>query len=258
MIDENAQVISNEPLGESLYLIRLASEGIAGDVEPGQFVHMGIPTLQSHILRRPFSIYDADTDLGTIDILYQVVGTGTAEMVEWREGQKTRLLGPIGNRWHAPEDAKRALIVGGGVGAAPLFMLTKELLAQGIHVDAVLGASTSNALVCRDRYASICFDSAYFATDDGSCGAHGFATVHVEDLLKRDASYDYAAICGPEPFMKAASSMTLAEGIPTQVSLEKRMACGLGACLSCVCDTVDGRKRVCVDGPIFDARKVVW
>ena len=258
MVDEKATVLANERLTDALWLMTLEAPGVARGIGPGQFVHMSLPTLQAHILRRPFSVYDRDADAGTIDVLYQVVGTGTADMTGWVPGQEASVLGPIGSRWSPGDGVRRALVVGGGVGAAPLYMLTQELVGQGADVDVILGAATGEALVCRQRYSGLCDDRLRCSTDDGSLGTAGFATVPLAELLEEGVAYDYAAVCGPEPLMRAASRMTLAAGIRTQVSLERRMACGIGACLSCTCDTTDGRKRVCVDGPIFEADEVEW
>lgn len=258
MLNESSTVLKNVQRTDALYVMTLESPEIARTVQPGQFVHMEIPTLQAHILRRPFSIYDADPDAGTIDILYQVVGTGSADMTAWEAGFETTTLGPIGRRWFPPKGIERALLVGGGVGAAPLYMLCAELIGQGIDVEVVLGAATGEALVCRERYEGLRGSSPLCATDDGSFGAHGFATVHVEELLGRGETYDYAAVCGPEPMMRAVAAMTCDAGIRTQVSMERRMACGIGACLSCTCDTTAGRKRVCMDGPVFDVTELGW
>lgn len=269
--DYRATVLSNERATDTLYVMELAvaesdgdasSDGLAGCIQPGQFVHMSIPTLQSHILRRPFSVYAADAANGRVEILYQVVGEGTAEMVRWQPGQQTTMIGPIGRGWAVPDDARRALLVGGGVGAAPLFMLCEQLVARGVQVDVVLGASTKDALVCRSRYEAVCGCAPACSTDDGTFGRAGFCTSLVDDAIARSAEesqpYDYAAVCGPEPLMRIASQAMTGAGIPCQVSMERRMACGIGACLSCVVDTASGKKRSCVDGPVFDATEVVW
>lgn len=270
--DYRAAVLSNERATETLYVMELAIDapgggeapegGLAGCIQPGQFVHMSIPTLDSHILRRPFSVYAADPVSGNIEILYQVVGEGTAEMIRWKAGQQTTMIGPIGHGWHAPENARRALLVGGGVGAAPLFMLCKQLIERGVQVDVVLGAATKEALVCRGRYEDVCGCPPACSTDDGTFGREGFCTSLVEEAVARAVDqaqpYDYGAVCGPEPLMRIASKTMTDAGIPCQVSMERRMACGIGACLSCVVDTTSGKKRSCVDGPVFNASEVVW
>lgn len=261
MEDFNCIVMGNRRKADGLFVMTLRSPRLAEQVLPGQFVHMEVPTLQSSILRRPFSVYDADVEGGTVDVLYQVVGAGTADMAAWGPGYVTRAIGPVGTPWQPPSDARRALLVGGGVGAAPLFLLCRQLLGQGVEVAVVLGAATEASLVCRQRYNDLCGCEPACSTDDGTYGTRGFATLLVEQELAKaleGAPFDYAAICGPEPLMRAGAAMTLAAGVPTQVSMERRMACGIGACLSCVVETTGGRRRACVDGPVFDASEVVW
>ncbi len=250
-------VLRNRKLTDTLWLMTLKAAELAKEVAPGQFVHMEMPTLQANILRRPFSIYDTSADEGTVDILYQVVGTGTADMTKWQPGYLTNMIGPIGREWEAPEDASSILLVGGGVGAAPLFMLCKQLIEDGLDVDVILGAASQESLVCLERYQNVCGSSLSCSTDDGSFGRKGFATVLAEEAISQK-KYDFVAACGPEPLMRAVSQISLSQGIPTQISMERRMACGIGACLSCVVDTKQGKKRACVDGPIFDAEVIEW
>ena len=260
LANERARVLSNEEVGPGLHVLRLESPGIAGSILPGQFVHMRIPSLESHILRRPFSVYACDSHDGTLEILYQVVGSVTALMPNMSDSV-VELIGPVGNTWK--RTANRALIVGGGVGAAPLFMLTEELVEAGCNVDVVLGAQTEAALVCRERYERLLGRNPECATDDGTYGRPGFCTTLVEERLSEGTvvggePYEYVAVCGPVPLMKIVAGKAADAGVPCEVSMEKRMACGVGACLSCVVDTVNGKRRSCVDGPIFDAQEVVW
>lgn len=260
LVNEAARIVSNEPVGPRLHLMKLASPEIAGAIEPGQFIHMKVPGAADHILRRPFSVYARDVDAGTIDVLYQEVGSLTTYMPSL-DGGVAELIGPIGNTWSF--EGSHALIVGGGVGAAPLFMLTESIHRKGACLDVVLGAQTADALVCRKRYEDLLGREAFCATDDGSYGRAGFCTSLVEERLAQGCSldgepYDYVAVCGPPVLMKIVAGLALDAKVNCEVSMEKRMACGIGACLSCVVDTVDGKRRSCVDGPVFDARKVVW
>lgn len=262
MKDHPAIVMRNKKETDSLWLMTLRAPELARGIRPGQFVHMEMPTLQGNILRRPFSVYDVDDAEGTLDVLYQVVGVGTADMTKWQPGYLTSMIGPIGSAWRPPEKTERALLVGGGVGAAPLYLLCKELVERGVEVDVVLGAATEAALVCRERYELACGCPPSCSTDDGTFGREGFCTLLVEEALDKAASsgkgYDYLAVCGPEPLMRAVAAQAADAGVFAQVSLERRMACGIGACLSCVVDTAHGKKRACVDGPVFDAEEVVW
>lgn len=271
LINETAPVVENHEVGPRLHLMVLRAPRIAASVAPGQFVHMKIPGMEGHILRRPFSVYSADAANGTLEILYQVVGFGSDRMTKLSPNDEVapELIGPVGHGWHAPEGAKRALLVGGGVGAAPLFMLFEDLVAAGVDVTVVLGAQTESALVCRNRYARVlsragsCAENAPLcSTDDGSFGRAGFCTSLVDDVLAAATSdgnpIDYMAVCGPEPLMRIVAGKAEEARIACQVSLEKRMACGVGACLSCVVETTSGKKRSCVDGPVFDSKDVMW
>lgn len=283
MTDERAIVLSNECVGPRLWLMTLKAPVIAENVKPGQFVHMRIPGMEAHVLRRPFSVYARSVQDATIDILYQAVGFGSAHMTtlsaaragetECADGEAASVcvMGPVGRGWQPAFDVRHALLVGGGVGAAPLFMLCEQLVGQGVVVDVVLGAQTKDALVCRARYDKLLSSASHSshkphslscATDDGSFGHAGFCTSLVQEALERGGAcgtaYDYVAVCGPEPLMKIVAAAAAEKNVPCEVSLERRMACGIGACLSCVVDTASGKKRACVDGPVFNACEVVW
>ncbi len=257
LMDREGVVVSNMPLTNRLFEMVLEVPDIPAKVRGGQFVHVRIPGMEGHMLRRPFSVYYVDTAASTLGVLYQVVGFGTARFSELAPGAKVQVIGSIGNPWHAPTSTKRALLTVGGVGAAPLFMHASELVASGVQVDVVMGAQTKDALVAKERYTELLGHEPFIATDDGSYGHHGFVTDVVVDQLSQNV-YDYAACCGPAPMMRIVSAKTMEAGIPSFVSMEQRMACGVGACLGCIVATTEGNRRSCVDGPIFDARKVVW
>lgn len=257
LVNEQERILQNECVGEHLYIMKLSSPLIAGAIAAGQFIHMRIPCLEGHILRRPFSVYDAAPQAGTFDILYQTVGSTTDCMADLRIGDCIESIGPIGRGWSIPADCQRALLVAGGVGAAPLFMHARNLLEAGIETDVVLGARTGGALVAFDRYAKLLGHEPLVATDDGSLGHCGFCTGPVEELMGSHV-YGHVACCGPEPLMRIIAAMAHKVHAECQVSLERRMACGIGACLSCVVDTSTGKQRACVDGPVFDAGEVIW
>lgn len=257
LIDEAGKVLANNAAGPNLFVLEISSPQIAQKVEPGQFVHVKLPGMEGHILRRPFSIYDVDDKAGTLEILYQCVGSVTKWMPQVVAGSAINLIGPIGQGWQPPAGVKRALLVGGGVGAAPLYLLAQQLVGQGVEVETILGAQTKDALATHGRYLELLSDRVSCSTDDGTFGHAGFCTPLVSKALDV-TDFDYVAVCGPEPLMKLVADIASEHKVLCQISLEKRMACGVGACLSCVVDTVDGRKRSCVDGPVFDAAKVVW
>lgn len=257
LVDEQGVLLANEQVGPNLYVMEIAVPLIASTVEPGQFVHLKVPGLGCHILRRPFSVYNRNQKRQSIEVLYQSVGAGTEHMCSLETGCSLELIGPIGTGWSVPEYTKTALLVGGGVGAAPLFLLAQQLIEQGVHVKTVLGAQTKGALVTHDRYLELLQENVSCSTDDGTFGHAGFCTPLVQQHLDV-TDFDYLACCGPEPLMRLVAGLAKQSGVYCQVSLERRMACGIGACLSCVVDTDDGKKRACVDGPVFDAVKVGW
>ena len=263
LLNEHAGIISNEKLVDKLFLMKLHSPQLAGMLKPGQFVHAKIPGMPDKILRRPFSVYSYDPTSGEIEILYQVVGGGTEHLSTVKAGEIVECIGPIGNGWTAPENCKRALIIGGGVGAAPVYELARMLIQGGSRVDVVLGAQSKAMLVCMSRYGKLGAESLNSSTDDGSFGHHGFCTDLVKENLENcmcdnNEKYDYIACCGPEPLMRAVCNIVRPYDVAVQVSLEKRMACGIGACLSCVVDTKYKKRRVCVQGPVFTPEMLEW
>ncbi len=260
MMEETATVVSNTELAPNIYMLKLASKQIAHSVLPGQFVHIQLPNFNDHILRRPFSVCKWEGEY--IWIMYQVVGVGSKYMTQLKTEQKLSVIGPVGRGWNPPANASHALLVCGGMGVAPQTMLAKKLVEAGAKVDCLVGATTANRLVGADTLQSF-GANVHIATDDGTLGYHGFCTELIDDYCK-DA--DYVSICGPEP-MERVAIQTLNAAMDTspkknsqicEVSLERRMACGIGACLSCVVETTQGKRRACVDGPVFYANEVVW
>ncbi|AJC11936.1 oxidoreductase [Berryella intestinalis] len=270
LANEPAKLLSNEPVGPRLFLMELESPYIARTILPGQFVHMRVNQMADHILRRPFSVYRTDPGEGRVVILYQVVGYGTDYLtgLSPEADPAIELVGPVGRPWGARTggeraDAGRVLLVAGGVGAAPLYLLAQQLVERGAKVDMVMGAQTRSALVTLSDYRERLGIGVECATDDGTYGERGFCTGLASRRLdggcaSDGAPYDLVCCCGPEPLMRIVSDMAAEVGVACQVSMERRMACGVGACLSCVVDTAAGKRRACVDGPVFDADEVVW
>lgn len=251
---ERVAVVLNELLAEGVFRVVLDAPRTAACVRPGQFVHVRIARDAAFILRRPFSVHRAYD--GRIEILYQVVGKGTQALAESAPGAVMDVLGPLGTGWSIPRGVKRALLVAGGLGVAPMGMLAEELASKGVALTLAHGAPTGPRLLGKAYFEELCC-RAEFATDDGSFGACGLVTELTPALLEEDRP-QMAYVCGPEPMQRIAAQQCARAGVPCQVSLERFMACGVGACLSCVVETRGGLKRACVDGPVFDAAEVVW
>lgn len=251
---ESVRVLVNSRVATGVGHIVLEAPATATAIRPGQFVHLRIAEGRDFILRRPFSVFRAGA--GQLEILYQIVGRGTLALAEAEAGAAMDLMGPRGHGWGVPDHTAHALVVAGGLGVAPMGMLVEELARRGVAVTLAQGAPTAERLLARDVIGDSCRTIAV-ATDDGSEGRRGLVTALVEELLPATRP-DVVYACGPEPMQKAVAALARAAGVPCQVSLERLMACGVGACLSCVVSTVDGRKRACVDGPVFDAAAVLW
>lgn len=252
---EQVRVLANDRIAQGVGLMVLHAPHCAASVRPGQFVHLRLGRGTDIILRRPFSIHRAYAD--RVEILYQILGTGTLRMAETPVGDTSMdLVGPLGRGWSAPDTIAHALIVTGGLGAAPLGMLAEQLAERGVAVSVAMGAPTGTRLVARDLFERVA-RRVEIATDDGSTGEAGFVTGPAARLLAEE-DFDLVYACGPEPMQRAIASLSAEKGVACQVSLERLMACGIGACLSCVVSTRDGLRRACVDGPVFDAEEVVW
>ncbi len=251
---EPVVVVSNERVATEVCRIVVDAPRTAATIEPGQFVHLRIARNADFILRRPFSVHRARGE--RLEILYQIVGRGTRVLEDVRPGDVMDVLGPLGHGWVVPEGLERALVVAGGLGAAPMGMLVERLAEGGTQVSLAQGAPSAGRLLARELFDSLCRRSVV-ATDDGSAGTCGLVTVLSADMLERERP-QMVYVCGPEPMQRIVAEQCAAAGVPCQVSLERLMACGIGACLSCVVDTRAGQKRACVDGPVFDAADVIW
>jgi dihydroorotate dehydrogenase electron transfer subunit len=257
---EGCTVVENAVIAQDVWRVVLRAPDVARRLEAGQFVHLRLPALEAHILRRPFSVFAVDRGREHIEVVYQVLGEGTRLLSHLGPGAKLDLIGPLGQGWRVPPSARELLLVAGGVGFAPLNLLIERLVVRSAdaRVHLVAGAQSVGRLMpldhlghCGDRVAVT------VATDDGSAGYRGFTTDVARELLEQ-GSFDYIATCGPEPMQRTVAALAAEHGVTCEVSLERRMACGVGVCLSCVVETVAGSRRACVDGPVFDAREVLW
>lgn len=259
-VKEVGRVILNRKVAPGIWWMSIDAPQISRSARPGQFVHLRVVRSPIQFLRMPFAVYDIAPQMGSIDICYQVLGEGTTQLSQLVPNDLVDVIGPIGNGWSMPASAKNVLLVSGGVGAAPLNMLARAYSVNGSKVDIVMGAQSADMLVCRDRLSGSAMCSGgklYITTDDGSEGTHGFATAVSDDLI-RNNDYDYICVCGPGPMERNVVKPALEKGAFCEVSMERLMACGVGACLSCIVETTQGRKRCCVDGPVFNAAEVIW
>jgi len=256
-----SEVIENKIYTNHIGKLVIKAPAIATRVQAGQFVHIRLPDQREHILRRPFGIYRCNVEHSTIEIVYQVVGAGTQHMMELKTGFKLDLMGPLGHGWTCNTDIdygkKNLLLVAGGIGAAPIYMLAEKTLPYA-NVTVLMGAQDEESLVMSEDFENLLGGNrVHLYTDNGSKGCKGLCTEPLRDLISSE-KIDYIAACGPYPMLRVVAQHAHEAGIICEVSLEERMACGIGSCLSCVVDTHEGKKRVCTDGPVFRADEVIW
>lgn len=258
---ENAEIVENDRVGDGLYELKCRAPQIAGKGEPGQFVHVEIKPHQdasaSPLLRRPFSLYGTDAERGMISILYRIRGLGTSLLAEVGPGEYLSVLGPLGKGFTLSGAGSAVLLVGGGMGIAPLAYLADRLLESGCGVNVLYGAETARELVALEKLEQS-GARCYVATMDGSRGHKGLVT----DLLARmpaEKAADMIYSCGPSEMMAHVAQFAKERGIPGEVSLESNMACGVGVCLGCAVRLKAGDRdyaKVCSDGPVFPIDQV--
>ncbi len=239
-----AEIILNEEVAEKVFRLTVDAPELAEQARAGQFVQVKIS--DDFTLRRPLGI--ASTAGGHVKIFYRAVGRGTEVLSRQRAGERLEILGSLGNGF-TPRDGK-ILLVGGGMGLAPLLCA-----AEKFSTDVLMGGRTSNEVTFWQKEFRPHAEEIFVTTDDGSVGKYGFVTDALPEIL---SAKNYAAVftCGPEIMMRGVARLAREKNLPCEVSFEKRMACGLGACLSCSIDTAKGRRKVCKDGPIFNADEV--
>ena len=249
------QVVSVEALGERFVLLKCTDPNAPlPPMMPGQFAQLRVDGSKEAFLRRPISINFVDTKLNQIWFLVQLVGAGSRALGRLREGDTLNALLPLGNGFSMPVSAeKKHLLVGGGVGTAPLLYLGAQMNLMGMRPTFLLGARTKDMLLQLEDFERV--GDVYVTTEDGSAGEKGFVTQH-SILFKQH--FDRISVCGPSPMMKAVARFARANSVPCEVSLENMMACGLGACLCCVEKTVKGNVCVCTEGPVFDINELTW
>ncbi len=290
MVQEKGKILLHRRVARDHYRMQIRSPAAARQAKPGQFIHIlcrtekkgQSPSGTVPLLRRPISILDADPTRGTLDLLFKVMGLGTAALAELPEGGKADFIGPLGEPFTAPPKGKEAVLIGGGVGIPPLVFLAKGLLKKKVKVTAFLGARTKEWVICREDFRKLGVP-VHSATDDGTLGYHGSVVDLVENVIARPRrgrgnlvfKSEIASasprndvelyICGPTPMMAAAAALARRRGISAQVSLEERMGCAMGCCMGCVVEVTDEPvgsharfQRVCTEGPVFPSEAILW
>ena len=236
------KITENYPLTETVYRMRL--EGDTSDItRPGQFINIKIDGM---FLRRPISVFDKDDS--SVTIIYKVVGKGTEVMSAMECGTVLDVLTGLGNGNDTSVSGESPLLIGGGVGVPPLYMLAKKLIAEGKKVSVILGFNTKSEVFCEEDFKALGADVTV-TTVDGSYGVKGFVTNAM------NVPYTYFYTCGPEPMLKAVYKASTTSG---EMSFEERMGCGFGACMGCSCKTLTGYKRICKEGPIMKKEEILW
>ena len=236
-------IVENLPLTDLVY--KMVLSGDTSDITAsGQFVNI---KLDGYFLRRPISVCDCVD--GKLTIIYKVVGKGTTAMKNMKTGDTLDVLTGLGNGYDLAPSGDKPLLIGGGVGVPPMYMLAKQLIAAGKEVSVILGFNTKEEIFAEEDFRAL-GASVSVTTVDGSYGIKGFVT----DAMK-DMDYSYFYTCGPEPMLRAIYNTSKTSG---QFSFEERMGCGFGACMGCSCKTLYGNKRICKDGPVLVKEEIIW
>ena len=240
-------ITENSLIATKTYKMVLVGDGVV----EGEFVDISIP---GFYLRRPLSICDKED--GKLTVVYKVVGEGTKVLSEMPKGAELEVLTGLGRGFDPEACREKALLVGGGLGVPPLYLLAKELKARGKKVTAVLGFNKADEIILADEFKAIC-DEVVISTADGSVGVKGFVTDALKEMAGQAGhdGYDYFYTCGPMVMMKAVCGAL--EG-PGEASLEERLGCGAGFCYGCSIETKNGPRRVCKDGPVFKKEELLW
>ncbi|MGI8426924.1 MAG: dihydroorotate dehydrogenase electron transfer subunit [Actinomycetota bacterium] len=265
MIRELAEVLSYKKMGDEFHLLSIVTPEVAKIARPGQFINLRPPIDRNFILRRPFSIYRVNKRGGwaaTVEIVFDIRGGGTGALALLRPHDTVDLIGPVGRPFTIPKKRNSCLLVGGGIGAAPLIFLGEELRAAGKRVDVLWGAATVNRFLNSIDAKRLGTKTA-FCTDDGSEGHKGYVTELLPEMIEKCGT-EVIYACGPNPMLQAVSKIAMQYKIPAQVAMEAMMGCGVGVCMTCVqpmwnkqgTDVI--HVRTCVDGPVFNGARIAW
>jgi dihydroorotate dehydrogenase electron transfer subunit len=247
------ELVEKQHLNSQYVLLKFHDENPLPLMKPGQFTQVRIDGSPTTYLRRPISINFVDVERNELWLLVQIVGDGTRTLANATVGSKINMILPLGKSFSFPEKNQNVLLIGGGVGVAPLLMFGKQLKDLNIPVNFLLGARSASDLLQIDEFSK--YGKVYTTTEDGSAGEKGYVTQH--SILNTDV-FDRIYTCGPKPMMQAVSSYAKSREIDCEVSLENSMACGIGACLCCVEDTSEGHVCTCTSGPVFNTNVLKW
>ncbi len=247
-------IAEKSAIARNIYSFTISCPEIAQVAVPGQFVHIRIG---SFTLRRPISICGIDPVKGTLRIVFEIRGEGTSAIADLNKGDVIDMLAPLGHGFTVNPDFKKVLLIGGGIGTPPMLPLAK---AYGEKAVAISGFRNASAVILQEDFAAAGAET-ILCTDDGSAGIHGFVTQPLEELV-RNGGVDAVFACGPTPMLKRITEICKENSVYCEISLEERMACGIGACLGCACKTKRNDEEyfahVCKDGPVFKAEEVLW
>ena len=247
-------VTENIRLNSNYVLLKLTSESTLPEILPGQFAELRVDNSPTTFLRRPISINFVDYATNEVWFLIQLVGDGTKALALSAKGEIINVVMPLGNSFSMPaETALKAILIGGGVGTAPMLYLGKKMAKMGCKPTFLLGARSEKDLLQLDEFEQ--YGDVYTTTEDGSHGEKGYVTQH---SILNQVPFEQIYTCGPKPMMMAVAKYAKSNQIECEVSLENTMACGIGACLCCVENTTEGHLCVCKEGPIFNIKKLLW
>jgi len=253
---EDCTVEENVQIAKDTYKMKIKGNFVKECRTPGQFVNIRIGDGREHVLRRPISISEIDRGENLVTIIYRIVGEGTKFMANIKKGNEIDVMGPLGRGYDVLSLTKEqtALLVGGGIGVPPLYELAKQFNKRGIKTITILGFNSKDEVFYQDEFKK--FGETYVSTVDGSVGTKGFVTDVIKKLQEENKLvFDKYYSCGPFAMLKALTKMD--EEKMGYISLEERMACGVGACYACVCEKIDGSiSRVCYDGPVYDSKEI--
>lgn len=250
MKQEIFKILTNQQLAKDVY--RMTLTGDTCGIRPGQFVNIKLDGLY---LRRPISVCDC---VGCVlTLIYKVVGKGTELMSKMTQCEELDVLTGLGNGYDLTKSGETPLLIGGGVGVPPLYMLCRKLVEEGKRPTVVLGFNKAEEVFYPNEFAALGAE-VKVATVDGSVGVKGFVTDAIAALADEGKKFSYFYTCGPEPMLKAVYNSPVLDGVEGEFSFEERMGCGFGACMGCSCKTVTGYKRICKDGPVLEKKEILW